>query len=204
MGLASFLTYFCFCQVLVIALATLAMPQTWFPAGAVLGAAGQPAPTATCRLGKNTQCCLYTSALALTWAESQGRPSFLAEPQERRKAVSFPLPAHKQKPWNRVPLTQSKQEAHQPASECQTYQSEITVKTPESVKELLFQTESKDPISLPYINQILSVFCTPCNRNPNLISFEGKGVKKTYIFTHGHSKYRKKPLDLRRETIKTQ
>lgn len=116
MGLASFLTYFCFFQVLVIALATLAMPQTRFPAGAVLGAAGQPAPTATCRLGKNTQCCLYTSALALTWAESQGRPSFLAEPQERRKAVSFPLPAHKQKPWNRVPLTQSKQEAHQPAS----------------------------------------------------------------------------------------
>lgn len=91
-----------------------------------------------------------------------------------------------------------------PACECQTYQSEITVKTPESVKELLFQTESKDPISLPYINPILSVFCTPCNRNPNLISFEGKGVKKTYIFTHGHSKYRKKPLDLRRETIKTQ
>lgn len=60
-------------------------------------------------------------------------------------------------------------------------QSEITAKTPESVKELLFQTESKDPISLPYIKPNLSVFRTPCNRNPNLIPFEGKGVKKTYM-----------------------
>lgn len=66
MCLASFLTYFCLFQVLVAAVATLAVPQTTLPAGAMLGAAGQAAPTITCRLGKNTQCCLYTSALALT------------------------------------------------------------------------------------------------------------------------------------------
>lgn len=153
MCLASFLTYFCLFQVLVVAVATLAVPQTSLPAGAVLGAAGQPAPTITCRLGKNTQCCLYTSALALTWPENQARPSFLAEPQERRKAVSSPLPAHMQKPWNRAPLTQSEQEAHQPASECQTYSLRSQLKHQKVWKSFCFRQNQKIQYHFPTSNQ---------------------------------------------------